>query len=181
MRQFGHTSILILLIFVAGACQTMPVDNFPKVKVNMTKDEVLELVGSPNRTERFEGKDKWAYRFYTDETKDKWDQRQVTFIDGKVVSVGEDIEEENRLKAINDDDRAREERRKNFKSGAAQGTGADGANGAAGTGLGTGAGASGLNTSSTPSVPDPVAPNESDFVEMKGRRGPVNGDNSGNK
>jgi len=126
MRQHGTPSPTlhlrtVLEIFLASAwlflasCVTAPVQEFSRIKPEMTKDDVLELVGSPNRTERIDGKEKWAYRYYTGENKNIETLRQVTFLNGKVLTAGEDTEEVERVKQINSDDAQRAERRKNYK------------------------------------------------------------------
>src|SRR5438552_1266165 len=91
---------LAALTGVLVSCQTEPIENFSKVKESMNKDDVLGIVGSPNRTERFDGKEKWAYRYWTGPEKNVETLKQVTFWNGKVVSVGEDVDEEQRLKDL---------------------------------------------------------------------------------
>lgn len=168
MRQLILISVFFVAILVFAGCVSSPVKHFDDVKVNMTKDEVLEIVGNPTHTELYNGKEKWAYRFYTNEEHEHWDLRQVTFIDGKVVSVGEDTDEENRLKQINEDDAARELRLKNFKLGPAPDAQPSSTSG-------TVNGGSQVDDSSSV----PAVPNESDYIEMKGRHAPTNnGDNS---
>jgi len=155
--------VLLLVCFATAlfwtACQTTPIRDFTKVVPNMSKDEVLNLIGSPNRTERFDGKEKWAYRFWTGDDHNIEALRQVTFVSGHVVSVGEDFDEEQRIKEIQDDDTKRAEKRKAAKAKALE------------------------PVASPPSqVPDvkvevsdspPKPETESDFVEQKGRRGAV--------
>lgn len=168
MRQLLLIGVFSIVGLIIAGCVSAPVRHFDDIKVNMTKDEVLEIVGNPTRTELYGGKEKWAYRFYTDEEKDQWDLRQVTFVEGKVVSVGEDTDEENRLKQINVDDAGRAERLKNFKLGPAP----DAQPASAGT-------VNGGNSEASDPVPDQVVPKESDFIEMKGRHAPANnGDDS---
>jgi hypothetical protein len=123
---------------------------------------VLEAVGSPTRTERIDGKDKWAYRFYTDDDRDSWDYRQATFFNGKVISAGVDTAEIERLKAIRADDQGREDRRKAFASRPA-----DPANGKADA-------VNGITPAvQKDNVPEPRIPTESDFVDVKGKSGPT--------
>jgi outer membrane protein assembly factor BamE (lipoprotein component of BamABCDE complex) len=108
--------LCLTVIFFWTACQTTPFQDFTKVQNNMTKDEVLNLLGSPLRTERRDGKEKWAYRFWSGDDKNVENLRQVTFFNGKVVSFGEDVEEEKRLKQIQDDDSDRVARRNAAKA-----------------------------------------------------------------
>src|SRR4051812_34391356 len=49
----------LAMALVATGCQTAPLENFEKVKQDMSKDAVLDILGSPNRTERIDGYDKW--------------------------------------------------------------------------------------------------------------------------
>jgi outer membrane protein assembly factor BamE (lipoprotein component of BamABCDE complex) len=83
-----------------------------KIQNNMSKDEVLNIIGSPQRTERIDGKDKWAYRYWIGDDHNVEALRQVTFYDGHVVSFGEDTEEETRIKDIQADDQKREQKRR---------------------------------------------------------------------
>ena len=153
--------VVFLISILCFACSTAPVDRFSKIKVNMSKDDVLEIVGNPNRAERYNGKDKWAYRYYTDEDSNQWDYRQVTFVEGKVVSVGVDTEELDRLKTIEADDKARDDRLKAFRLGPDPASVAPASS----------------STATSPAIqsstPDARVPTESDFTEVKGTRGPV--------
>ena len=58
-------SILCLLFsFYLTACQTSQLSEFNKVKNGMDKDTVIDLMGNPQRLERFHSKDRWTYVFY---------------------------------------------------------------------------------------------------------------------
>src|SRR5690242_14490742 len=104
MRQLLVISILLLVL---TGCQTAPLDQFSKVQMTSSKDAVLELLGSPNRTEMIEGKEKWSYRFYSGENKEQEILRQITFFQGRVISYGPDNEEISRLQQIKDSDEKR--------------------------------------------------------------------------
>jgi outer membrane protein assembly factor BamE (lipoprotein component of BamABCDE complex) len=167
MRQLLPQSFFVLvgLTIVAflgliQACQTVGVEQFTKVQSDMTKDDVLDILGSPNRTERFDGKEKWAYRYYSGSNEEL---RQVTFVNGRVVSVGEDAEEIQRIKDIQESDKKRLERRKaaKLKSPASL---VEESPAAVET-------APAQNTS----VEGPAKPNPSEveYEEVKGKRGPI--------
>jgi outer membrane protein assembly factor BamE (lipoprotein component of BamABCDE complex) len=159
VRGWAFLLVCLATALLWTACQTTPIRDFTKVVPNMSKDEVLNIIGSPNRTERYDGKEKWAYRFWTGDDHNVEALRQVTFVSGRVVSVGEDTEEEERIKEIQEDDSKRAERRKAAKAKALMPV------------------ASAPPT--TPEVkvevsdPPPRIPTESDFVEQKGKRGAV--------
>jgi outer membrane protein assembly factor BamE (lipoprotein component of BamABCDE complex) len=155
-------ALLILCLAWAmfwSACQTTPIHDFTKIQNNMTKDEVLNIVGSPIRTERFDGKEKWAYRFWIGDDHNVEALRQVTFMNNKVVSVGEDVDEEQRIKEIQQDDLKRAERRKQAKAAALLPDGS-------------------VSAQPQPSIQQVSEPEskpliEQDFVEQKGHRAPV--------
>ncbi|MCE3010299.1 MAG: outer membrane protein assembly factor BamE [Proteobacteria bacterium] len=67
-------------------CQMSPSKQFNKVSVGMEKDQVLEIMGSPQQTLRRSGADRWTYVFYNTETQES---RQVHFSEGKAIYVGE--------------------------------------------------------------------------------------------
>lgn len=81
----------ILSIFLAvtalltTACQTSALNDFQKVKPGMEKQDVLELMGNPSRTERFHGKDRWTYVFYDSRIRF---QKEVQFFEGNAIYVG---------------------------------------------------------------------------------------------
>ena len=107
--------LLISLLGLGQACQTAAIERFSKIKESMSKDEVLEIVGSPNRTEQFDGKEKWAYKYYTG---DSVELKQVTFQNGAVISFGEDSAELVRIKEIQRSDETRAQKRSRSKSAA---------------------------------------------------------------
>ena len=61
-------------------------DQFERVQVGMEKNDVLNLMDSPQRTQRWHGMDRWTYIFYTDDTRY---EKEVHFADGKANYVGE--------------------------------------------------------------------------------------------
>ena len=71
------------------ACQTMPMKDFNTLKLGMDKDQVLEAMGSPVRSERREGIDRWTYIFYDNKTQQI---KEVQFTDGVATYVGDKFE-----------------------------------------------------------------------------------------
>lgn len=100
--------LLFALLFVVS-CQTPAHEKFANLKLGMTKDDVLEVVGSPNRTEYAYSTEKWAYRFWVGDDRNTEDLRQVTFVQGKVTSFGVDESEIKRLREIREYDLKRAE------------------------------------------------------------------------
>lgn len=81
-----HQVILCLATtFLVCACQTSPLDDYNKLHAGMEKDQVLDIMGSPQRTERFHGKDRWTYIFYDHNVKY---EKEIHFLQGNAVYVG---------------------------------------------------------------------------------------------
>ena len=80
---------------------------FSKIKNGMTKDDIIDIAGSPLRTEQIAGKEKWAYKYYVGENRDTEVLKQVTFFQGQVISYGEDLAEIERLRQIRESDERR--------------------------------------------------------------------------
>jgi outer membrane protein assembly factor BamE len=59
---------------------------FKRIHPGMEKDDVLTTMGSPQRTERFHGKDRWTYIFYEDRIRY---EKEVHFFEGNAVYVGD--------------------------------------------------------------------------------------------
>jgi len=78
----------IFVIFALGltACQTNQLKQFEKLKVGMDKGEVLDVMGSPQRTLRWKGMDRWSYDFWQD---DKLYNKEVHFNESISQYVGE--------------------------------------------------------------------------------------------
>lgn len=79
---------LLFLFFTAflSACATDMRQQFEHVKVGMEKNDVLELMDSPQRTQRWQGKDRWTYIFYEDNTRF---EKEVHFKEGIANYVGD--------------------------------------------------------------------------------------------
>jgi outer membrane protein assembly factor BamE len=77
---------VMLLSFMLTACQTSMLKQFSEVKPGMEKDDVLNIMGSPQRTQRFHGKDRWTYVFYDSRIRF---EKEVHFFEGNATYVGE--------------------------------------------------------------------------------------------
>lgn len=61
-----NSLMLVSLLLFMTACSTAPIERFSKVKVGMYKDDVLDVMGSPNQA-RFKNEEHiWNYRFVTE-------------------------------------------------------------------------------------------------------------------
>lgn len=72
--------------FLFLGCATEMGQQFEKVKVGMDKDDVLEIMDSPQRTQRWKGMDRWTYIFYQ---QDNRIEKEVHFQEGKAAYVGD--------------------------------------------------------------------------------------------
>jgi outer membrane protein assembly factor BamE len=164
-------TFIFLLSFVAlitaAACQSAPIERFKGVKTGMSKDEVLEEVGSPTRTERFDGKEKWAYRYYTGDERNVEVLKYVIFVNSKVESLGDDSEEQTRLEEMKVEDVKRAEKRKALKTRAKAAEEADRKE------AGKPKAVVSTHMKDVP-VEEDGAPKNIEFVEVKGKPGPVN-------
>src|SRR4051812_25882725 len=91
----GLLASLTVVAFVG--CASNQLDRFEKIKEGMDKDAVLEILGSPLRTEKSATEEKWAYKYYIGDNKEKEELKFVRFVHGKVDGFGEDVEEKKRL------------------------------------------------------------------------------------
>lgn len=80
-------SILLIPLcsFLLWGCQTLPADDFERLKPGMDKNEVLEIMGNPQRSERWHGMDRWTYIFFDTS---KRQEKEVHFSQGKAVYIG---------------------------------------------------------------------------------------------
>lgn len=77
---------VVLICLWTTACQTSMVKQFENIKPGMEKDDVLNLMGSPNRTQRFHGKDRWTYVFYDQRIRF---EKEIQFLEGNAIYVGD--------------------------------------------------------------------------------------------
>lgn len=85
MLRYLAIPFILMAIFTTG-CQTSMLKQFGEVKPGMEKDDVLNLMGSPDRSERFHGKDRWTYIFYDDRLRF---EKEVQFFEGNAIYVGD--------------------------------------------------------------------------------------------
>lgn len=88
---------VILLGLLTTGCQTNMLNQFNAVKPGMEKDDVLDIMGSPSRAQRFHGKDRWTYIFYSDRIRF---EKEVHFFENNAIYVGEIWEPEESRSAI---------------------------------------------------------------------------------
>lgn len=88
MKYVHRFSLLIGLLGLC-ACSSNPIKDFENVREGMPKYDVLEAMGVPQRTQRWQGKDRWTYLYVESE---KTQTKEVHFQEGKVVYKGDPIE-----------------------------------------------------------------------------------------
>lgn len=84
-RSILAFTVVIGSLLLLG-CQTNMLKAYQKLTPGMEKDDVLEVMGSPQRTQRFHGKDRWTYIFYEDRVRY---EKEIQFFEGNAVYVGE--------------------------------------------------------------------------------------------
>lgn len=82
-------SFLSMLLFLG--CTTDMKKQFQQVKVGMEKNDVLGLMDSPQRTQRWHGMDRWTYIYYSDDMRE---EKEVHFQNGIANYVGESFKPE---------------------------------------------------------------------------------------
>jgi outer membrane protein assembly factor BamE (lipoprotein component of BamABCDE complex) len=85
--MFYKVLFFTLVSLVLSACQTNMIDEFSKVRPGMDKGQVLELVGSPQATDRWRGKDRWQYIYFQNNQRII---KEVLFENGKADYVGDE-------------------------------------------------------------------------------------------
>ncbi len=86
MVQIKLFILASLSIVFLSSCQTNMLKQFAKVQNGMDKNDVVELMGSPNTSTRFHGKDRWIYVFYEDKVRYN---KEIHFSEGHAVYIGE--------------------------------------------------------------------------------------------
>jgi len=89
----GLKSPLRLLLFslsslILMACQSDPAHDFTELEPGMDKAHVLGVMGSPQRTQRNRGQDRWTYIFYNHMDRE---EKEVHFQDNRAVYLGNPI------------------------------------------------------------------------------------------
>ena len=77
---------LFLGLFLLLGCTINQKKRFDQVQVGMDKDQVLGLLASPQRTQRWQGMDRWTYIFFEDEIKF---EKEIHFLEGTAAYVGD--------------------------------------------------------------------------------------------
>lgn len=85
MRKLALLMTSVVALLVNSGCQTSMGNDFMKLKPGMEKAEVLDIMGTPQRTQRWRGLDRWTYVFYEREMRE---EREVHFDGGKAAYVG---------------------------------------------------------------------------------------------
>jgi outer membrane protein assembly factor BamE len=85
MKSATKFIILAVSVFNFG-CATNMLKQFDRVKVGMEKDQVLAMLDSPDRAQRWKGQDRWTYIIYEDDVKHL---KQIHFENGQAVYVGD--------------------------------------------------------------------------------------------
>ena len=78
-------SLIGAILGSLSGCATPKHQELRGVRLGMEKDQVLELAGSPNKTEYFRDKQRWTYFYYRSDERRAY---QVHFKFGEVVCVG---------------------------------------------------------------------------------------------
>lgn len=87
-RKFILLNVMLFGL-LTSACQMSSVRQFSKIQVGMEKDQVLAIMGSPQKTLRRAGQDRWSYSFYDDDNNKV--QKEVRFENGFAIHVGDPI------------------------------------------------------------------------------------------
>lgn len=78
--------LLFIMMLLLTGCTISQKKQFEKVEVGMEKDQVLGLLDSPQRTQRWHGLDRWTYIFYDENHRL---EKEVHFNEGKASYVGD--------------------------------------------------------------------------------------------
>lgn len=88
LRLLKLSSLMVLSSLLA-ACTTPRQKGFEKIQVGMDKSSVLEIAGNPDKTQRWNGKDRWTYKHLISDT--NAEIKEVHFEEGRVVYVGSQV------------------------------------------------------------------------------------------
>jgi outer membrane protein assembly factor BamE len=86
MHKLLRACLLTTTYLSLTACQASPLSDFANIKPGMEKNDVLETMGSPRRTQRFHGKDRWTYVFYDKQIRF---EKEVQFFEGNAIYIGD--------------------------------------------------------------------------------------------
>lgn len=85
-NNWKSTVLLASFSFALTACQAPAYRSFEGVRPGMDKSIIVETVGSPAKTRRVHGKDRWIYEFK--DHPDGTQVREVHFESGRAIYVG---------------------------------------------------------------------------------------------
>lgn len=87
IKLFTLNIILTAFILVSlSACSSYSLRTFNKIDVGMTKNKVLDKLGSPAQSQYRNGIDYFLYRFFQNGT---WVQKEIQFKEDQVIYVGD--------------------------------------------------------------------------------------------
>ena len=78
--------VLTLMIALIVGCQTAAHIDWTRVHAGMDKEQILEVMGNPVRTERMNNKDRWTFVFYENQVRQI---KEVIFLDGISIYTGD--------------------------------------------------------------------------------------------
>ncbi len=90
MKSAPRFFFFLFAALALTGCQTYPVKSIAEVKKGQEKREVLELMGSPDSTWRYQGIDRWTYIIYTEDNTRA--DKEVHFQESRVIYVGKPME-----------------------------------------------------------------------------------------
>jgi outer membrane protein assembly factor BamE len=85
MKRIPSLFLMLPISLMLNACATNMGRQFERVQVGMEKDQVLALMDSPQRTQRWKGLDRWTYIFYVDGVRQ---EKEVQFRQGTATYAG---------------------------------------------------------------------------------------------
>ena len=81
-----NTILTIFTLIFLSACSSYSLRTFDKIDIGMTKDKVLDKLGSPVQSQHRNGVDYFLYRFFQNGI---WIQKEIQFRDNQVIYVGD--------------------------------------------------------------------------------------------
>lgn len=79
----------LVIGFALMACQSDPISRFSQLKKGMDKGQVVDIIGSPKATSRYQGKDRWHYQLTSSQ---RVMDKELLFSDGKLVYAGNPVQ-----------------------------------------------------------------------------------------
>lgn len=98
-QQLSRAQLFVCILSLSLVCACTTIEQkkqFEQVQVGMDKGQVLEIMDSPQRTERHHGQDRWTYFIQNSEAQNPIQQeqqleKQIYFENGKSTYVGDPI------------------------------------------------------------------------------------------